>query len=85
MTFLLILEVTEILCSFRMVIEGKTAKKVPESSRLGLLEKFQAHNFTFSDAEDNTTRPLNRAGKADLPLLRTLLTIRQKSQELLGM
>ena len=38
-------------------------------------------NFALSDAEDKTFEPLNRGGIADLPLLRTLLAIRQKSQE----
>ena len=31
MTFLTILEVTKILCSFRLVLEGKTGKEIPES------------------------------------------------------
>ena len=77
-TFLTILAVTEILCSFRLALEGKTGKEIPESSRLEFLEKFSANNFVLSDAEDNTSSPLNRGGKADLPLLRTLLAIRQK-------
>ena len=81
MTFLTILEVTEILCSFKLVLEGKTGKGIPESSRLEFLEKFSANNFALSDAEDNTSGPLNRGGLVDLPLLRTLLAIRQKSQE----
>ena len=81
MTFLTILEVTEILCSFRLVLEGKTGEEIPESSRLEFLEKFSANNLALLDAEDNTSRPLNRGGIADLPLLRTLLAIRQKSQE----
>ena len=34
MMFLTILEVTEILCSFRLVLEGKIGKVIPESSRL---------------------------------------------------
>ena len=80
MTFLTILGVKEILCSFRLVLEGKTGKEIPESSRLEFLEKFLA-NFALSDAEDNTSGPLNRGGIADLPLLRTLLAIRQKSRE----
>ena len=33
MTFLTFLGVTEI-CSFRLVLEGKTGKEIPESSRL---------------------------------------------------
>ena len=81
MTFLIILGVTEILCSFKLVLEGKTGKEIPESSRLEFLEKFSANNFALSDAEDNTSGPLNRGGIADLPLLRTLLGIRQKSRE----
>ena len=73
--------VTEILCSFRLVLEGKTGKEIPESSRLEFLEKFSANNFALSDAEDNTSGPLNRGGIADLPLLRTLLAIHQKSRQ----
>ena len=69
------------LCSFRLVLEGKTGKDMPESSRFEFLEKFSANYFALSDAEDNTSGPLNRGGTADLPLLRTLLAIRQKYQE----
>ena len=81
MTFLTNLGVIEILCSFRLVLEGKTGKDIPVSSRLEFLEKFLANNFALSEAEDNTSGPLNRGGIADLPLLRTLLAIRQKSRE----
>ena len=42
---------------------------------------FLANTFSSSQAEDNTFRPLNRGSIADLPLLRTLLTIFQKSQD----
>ena len=80
-TFLTILGVMEILCTFRLVLEGKTGKEIPESSRLEFLEKFLANNFALSDAEDNTSGPLNRGGIVDLYLLRTLLAIRQKSRE----
>ena len=38
-------------------------------------EKFLANNFALSDVEKDTSGPLNREGVADLPLLRTLLTI----------
>ena len=77
MTFLTILGVMEILCNFRLVIE------IPESSRLESLARFLANNFALSDAEDNTPRPLNRArgGTANLPLMRTLLAVCQKSRE----
>ena len=76
-TFLTILGVMEILCSFRLVLEGKAGKEIPQSLRLDFLEKFSANNFALSDAEDNTSGPLNRGSTADLPSLRTLLPIRQ--------
>ena len=81
MIFLTILGVTEILYSFRLVLEGKTGKELPESSRLEFSEKFLANNFALSDAEE-TSGSLNRGGIADLTLLRTLLAllaVRQKS------
>ena len=81
MTFLTILGVMEILCSFTLVLERKISKEMSELSRLNFLEKFSANNFALSDAEDNTSGPLNRGGIADLPFLRTLLTIRQKFRE----
>ena len=52
LTFLTILGVMEILCSFRLVLGGKTGKEIPELSRLELLKKFLANNFALSDAED---------------------------------
>ena len=79
MTFLTVLGVTEILCSFRSVLEGKRVNQ--DSSRQEFLEKFSANNLSLSDAEGNTSGLLNRRGIADLPLLRTLLAICQKSQE----
>ena len=81
MTFSTILGVMEILCSFRLVLEGKTGKEIPESSRFEFLEKFLANNFALSDAEGNSSGPLNRGGIVDLLLLRTLLVIHQKSRE----
>ena len=82
MTFLTSLGLMDILCSFRLVLEGKTGKEIPESSRFEFLEKFLANNFALSDAEDNTSGLLNRGGIVDLTWLRTLLAIRQKSREL---
>ena len=81
MAFLTILGVMEILCSFRLVLEAKTGKEIPESSRLEFLEKFSANSLALSDAEDKTSRPLNRGGIADLPLLRTLMAICEKLQQ----
>ena len=45
MTFLNILRVREILQSLGLVLEGKTGKKIPMSSRLEFLEKFLANKF----------------------------------------
>ena len=65
MTFLTILGVMEILCRFRLVLEEKTGKEIPESLRFEFLEKFLANNFALSDAEDNTSSPLNTGGIAE--------------------
>ena len=63
--------VIEILCSFRLVLERETGKKIPKSSRLEFLEKVLANNFSLSDEKDNTSKLLNRGGITDLPLVRT--------------
>ena len=81
MTILTILGVIEVLYSFRLVLEEKTGKEIPELSRLEFLEKFSANNFASSYAEDNTSGPLNRGNISELLLLRTLLAIHQKSRE----
>ena len=47
------LGVTEILCSFRLVLKGTTG-------RLEFLEKFLANNYALSDAEENTSELLIR-------------------------
>ena len=65
--------------SFRLVLEWKSGKEIPESSRLEFLEKFSANNFALSDAEDDTSGPLNRGGIGDLSMVRTLLAIHQNS------
>ena len=44
-----------------------------------LLYTIASNNIALSDAEDTTSGPLNRGGIADLPLLRTLLAICQKT------
>ena len=79
MTFLIILGVIKILCSFKLVLQENTGKQIPESSRLEFLEKVLANNFALSDAEDNISGSLNRGGRGNLPMLRTLLAICQKS------
>ena len=76
MTFLTKLGVTEILCSFRLVIKGKAGKEIPESWTLEFLEKFLGSNFALSNTEGNSSGSLNRGGVADLLFMRTLLAIR---------
>ena len=66
---------------FQISSSPSRSKDIPESSRLKFLEKFSGNNFALSGAEDNTSGSLNRGGIADLPLLRTLLAICQKSRE----
>ena len=75
------MEVTEILCIFRLVQEGKTEKEIPPSSKLEFLEKFLANNSALSDAAHNISGLLNRGGIADLLLLKALLAISQKPWE----
>ena len=41
--------------------------------KIRVLRKVFSKNFALSDTEDKTSKPLNRGGIADLPLLRTLL------------
>ena len=53
MNFSTILGVTEILCSFKLLLEGKAGKGIPESARSELLEKFLANIFVLSDTKDN--------------------------------
>ena len=81
MTFLTILGATEILCSYRLVLEGKTGKEMLKLSRLESLEKFLANKFDLTDPEGDTSRSLNRGGIADLALLRTLLAIQETFQQ----
>ena len=54
---LIILRVTEILFSFRLVLEGKPGKDITESSIFEFLEEFLVNDFALSDAEDNTSGP----------------------------
>ena len=55
--------VTEILCSFKLVLEGKTGKEILQSSRLEFLEKFSENNFALLDSEDNNPELLNIGGE----------------------
>ena len=75
--FVMTLLTIEILCSSRLVLEGKTGKEIRETSRLEFIEKYLTNNIY----EDNTYGLLNRGGIVDLPLLRTLLAICQKFRE----
>ena len=51
MRFLTSLGVTEIY-SFKLVLEKKKGKKIPEPSRLEFLEKFIVDNFALPDTEN---------------------------------
>ena len=83
MTFLTNLGVIGKPCSFRLVLDRKAAKKIPESSsRFQFLEKTPARNFALSDPEDNTSDPLSRDAIAYSKLLRTILAIHLKSRNL---
>ena len=71
-----------VLCSFRLLLEVKQVKEIPKSWRLEFLEKFLANSFALSDAEHNTSGPLNRGSIiVDLSFLRALLAFHQRSRE----
>ena len=55
MTFLTILGVMEILCSFRLVLNRKQVRRYHSHIKIRFLEKFLANNFALSDAEGNTS------------------------------
>ena len=65
---------TEILYSFRLILEEKTGKEIPEPST-------GVEFFILLDVEDNTSGSLNIGITADLSVLRTLSAICQKSRE----
>ena len=71
----------EILCSFRLVLEEKTGKEIPESSKLELLEKFLTNNFALSNAENSISRPLNGGGIANLHLFNFLIFLLKPSRD----
>ena len=75
--FLTNLGVREILCNFRLVIEGTGGKEVHESSKPEFFKKLSASNLILLDPEVNTSKLLNRANITDLSLMRTLLAICQ--------
>ena len=61
MTFLTILRVTEILRSFKLVLEENTGKEIPESLRLEFSEKFSVNSFALlvSLLSGGTVQPEN--------------------------
>ena len=79
MIILTILGVAEILCNFRLVLEGKPDKDTLVF-KIRVLRKVFGKQFCIIRCRRQHLS-LNRAGIADLPLLRTLLTIRLKFQE----
>ena len=66
---------------FPISYRREKGKEIPKSSRLEYLGKFLANSFALSDAENNNSGSMNRGGKADLSLLRTLLAVHQNSRE----
>ena len=65
---------------FQISFRREKGKEIPKSSRLELLKQFLAKKFPLAEAE-HSTWTMNRRGIADLLLLRTVLTICQKSRE----
>ena len=55
-TFLVVMEISH---SSRLVIQKKSGRERPVSSRLEFSEKIPANNFGFSDPEDKNSGSLN--------------------------
>ena len=72
------MEVTCILCSVQLVIQGKIGKHISGSSNFS--ERFPVNNFALSDEKEKISESLNWQGITDLPLLKTLLAIRTKDE-----
>ena len=70
--FLANTRLTTILCSFRLFLEGKSGKQVPELSRWSSLKWFQKKDLPYQMINTEPQVTLKRGGMADLPLLRTL-------------
>ena len=51
---------TEIFCTSKLVLEGKTDKEIPESSRTELLETFSANNLLY---QMQKTKPVKNISK----------------------
>ena len=65
---------------FQISSRWENRKRDTEGIKIRVLKKkLLANNFALSDAEDITSRLLNRGVIADLTLFRTLLAIHQKS------
>ena len=52
------LEVSQILYSFRLILEGRAEEERPESSILDILERISANNYNLSATKDDTSRTL---------------------------
>lgn len=64
---------------FQISCRSKSSVKRHLSHRkLDFFEKISLFKFALSDVADNNLRLLNRGGKVDLPLLKTLVVIYQK-------
>ena len=73
-----LLGVTKISCSFRLVLEGRTSKEISESSRIEFLEKFLANNFALQKTTPSG-HLIEEVYIADSPSPTTLLAIPLKS------
>ena len=85
MAFLIILEVTGVFWSFRLVLEGKVDKEPLESSRKEFSEHVSVTNFAWSNSEGNTLGSLNRGGIVDLVMLTSLGASKNFFQQLLAL
>ena len=81
MTFLTKLRVNRNIIQFQISSRRENKPRDYWVTKIRVPRKNLSNNFALSDAEVNIFGPSNRGGIADLPCLRTLLAILQKSPE----
>jgi hypothetical protein len=77
-TILTVILIEMISCSVR---DGKSGRIYNKSSSVEFAENFRAKRLALSFEDVKTSGPLKRGGIEDLPLLRILLDILQKSRD----
>ena len=66
--------VTENIMQFQISSRRENRQRDNRVIKIKFKEKFSANNFALSDAEDNTSGPLNRGGIADITFVENTIS-----------